>query len=113
MSDKSSEKDRVSKSIEAHNLLLEVAGPQASVKQVLLAAHRKLAKHDWSFNRVRDVYHKDPRIRIRADELAQLRLLADAKQQTAGHDELQKIRARVARLEQELLRISASNVAGD
>ena len=96
---KSSESNRVSQANEAYDLLIKAAGPQIGVKQLLLSAHRKLSKHGWSFNRVKDVYHRDPRIRIRADEIAQLRILADANTEKQAHSELSKLESRISRLE--------------
>lgn len=61
---------------EAHRLLLEIAGPQRSVNRLLGAAHRRLAALGWSANRVRDVYHRDPRVRISAKEISALRMLS-------------------------------------
>lgn len=41
-----------------------------------------------------------------------LRILADLKQQEAAHDELQTLRARVARLE-EAIRLADADITGD
>jgi hypothetical protein len=101
MSHKSSEWVRVmSSTAEASSLLRRIAAPteaDGSVKAALQRAHRKLST--WSFNRVRDVFHADPRIRISAEEMDQLRAATRANEETDARDELLQIQARLAALE--------------
>jgi len=101
MSDKSSEKRKMSSLSEASNILREIAGPRDigdGVKTLLLRAHRRLAIRGFSFNRVKDIYHQDPRIKISADEMKILREMRDTKEQEATN-ELRELLARVERLE--------------
>lgn len=105
LSDDTSER-RMSSVAQAQELLLKVAGPQPGVKRLLLCAHRKLAPHGWTFNRVRDVYHRDKRIKIGADEIETLRALAkqsDDELLGEWRRENQKLQDRIARLEAMLL----------
>ena len=101
MSHESSER-KMSSRAEASELLCEIAGPSRlgdGVKAALLRAHRKLAPHGFSFNRVRDIYHGDPRIKISADEMHALRMArAKALEDEAG-DELRDLRRRIEKLE--------------
>jgi hypothetical protein len=85
---------------DAADLLRKVAGPRQadeSLKSVFRRVGRRLS--GWSQNRVRDVWRRDRRVRIRAEEVAQLRAIVDrdAAQGTAN-DELAELRATVARL---------------
>jgi len=84
---------------DAADLLRKVAGPRQadeSLKSVLRRVGRRLS--GWSHNRVRDVWRRDRRVRIRAEEVEQLRAIVD---QDAGQkvtkDELAELRATVAR----------------
>jgi len=101
VSNESSEK-KVSALAEASELLSEIAGPSRlgeGVKAALRRAHRKLAPHGFSFNRVRDIYHGDPRIKISADEMEALRnARAQTLEREAG-DELREMRRRIEKLE--------------
>ena len=106
MSDKSSEDDRVSSRVEASELLREIAGPMRlgdGVKTLLLRVHRKLASNGWSFNRVRDVYHQDPRIKISADEMQTLRAARSAALEADAKNEVRALLERIERLESLLL----------
>jgi hypothetical protein len=78
MSLKSSE-DGVRTRVEAQSLLREIVAP-ATGKAAWRVAQRKLR---WSYNRVRDVYYADPRIKISGAEIDQLRL-AKSQRQTEG-----------------------------
>ncbi|MBN8957641.1 MAG: hypothetical protein J0H17_13890 [Rhizobiales bacterium] len=75
--------------------LAEPAPPGDSVKAAMRRAWRKLP--DWSANRIRDVWHAEKRVRLRAEELEHLRKAT--AQEKAAKDELQELRARVKRLE--------------
>jgi hypothetical protein len=97
---------------EASELLRTIAGERRadeSTKAVLRRVGRKLT--DWSANRIRDVWRRDPRVRIRAEEVEQLRALtAPAARNKTTEDELAELRSTVARLakyEAQLERIDA------
>jgi hypothetical protein len=61
----------------------------------------------WSFNRVRDVWRPDPRIRVRAHEIEQLRSAAvKGHADEAALADLRTLQQRIERLEQVL---TASN----
>ena len=90
---------------EARDLIREIAEPRPvgdTSKAAVRRAWRRL--ETWTFNRVRDVWNADPRIRVRGDELDELRKVAAARRkethQKAAADELSELRARIARLEQ-------------
>ena len=99
ISDKASKMERAATLDEAAALLRTIAGTRQadeSLKAVLRRLQRKLS--DWTPNRVKDVWHRDPRIRIRAEEVEQLRALAQPEA-TEAQDELTELRYRIARLE--------------
>jgi hypothetical protein len=84
---------------EASNLLRKVAGQRhagESLKAVFRRLNRKLK--GWSDNRIRDVWHCDPRVKIRADEVDQLRRLAEPRGKAEAIHEIDELRATVARL---------------
>lgn len=90
--------------VEARDLVREIAKPRPvgdTTKAAVRRAWRRL--ETWTFNRVRDVWNADPRIRVRGDELDELRRIAAARRkethQKAAADELSELRARIARLE--------------
>jgi len=110
-SDKTSEVRKMGRQTtvnEASLLLREIAGNRGageSIKAVLNRLNRKLA--DWSPGRVRDVWYADARVRLRAEEVEQLRALV--KPRDAGTDnELTELRTRIARLERLLEAASAT-----
>ena len=86
---------------EAADLLRELAGNRRaneSMKAVLRRVRRRLA--DWKPSRVRDVWYRDPRVKLRAGEIEQLRLLVGRKaEDKAAVDELAELRNRISRLE--------------
>ncbi|WP_198136951.1 hypothetical protein [Nitrobacter hamburgensis] len=86
---------------EAADLLRELAGNRRadeSMKAVLRRVRRRLA--DWKPSRVRDIWYRDPRVKLRAGEIEQLRSLVDRKAETkAAVDELAELRNRISRLE--------------
>ena len=61
---------------EASVLVRQIASPKTG-KAAILRATRKLKT--WTYNRVKDVYYADPRIRISGDEIDYLRAIALAK----------------------------------
>jgi hypothetical protein len=86
---------------EASSLLRQVAGNRRadeSKKAVLRRVGREVK--DWTASRIKDVWYRDPRVRIRANEVEYLRALVDQRQaKKADVDELDALRARIARLE--------------
>jgi hypothetical protein len=91
---------KMSALVEASQLVKSLASPPMvgdTVKRQISRAARRIPF--WSTSRVKSIWYRDERYRISADDLSQLRLLANKQQQDAGHAELQKLRARVARLE--------------
>ncbi|MGJ5022349.1 hypothetical protein [Bradyrhizobium oligotrophicum] len=100
ISDKASKMERVATLDEASALLRQIAGRRhadESVKGVLRRLQRKLS--DWSPGRIKDVWYRDPRIRVRAEEVEQLRALARPADAIEASDELTELRTRVSRLE--------------
>jgi hypothetical protein len=103
-SEKVSEMQFVSTAAEAAFLIRRVAEPRPvgdSAKAALVRVSRRLSS--WSFNRVKDVWYGDQRIRISADELRELRRAAriHALEQEATH-ELRLLNERIARVEEAL-----------
>lgn len=89
-------------SAEAAALIRRVAEPRPvgdSTKAAMLRAWRRLGT--WTFNRVKDVWKADQRIRVRAEEMDQLRAATRADKDAV--DELAELRARIARLERLLV----------
>lgn len=90
---------KVTALVEAQTLIRALAEPSPageSIKAALRRVGRKLP--NWSNNRVRDVWNADDRIRIRADELDELRA-AKNQNEKAAKNELVSLRERLARLE--------------
>lgn len=84
---------------EAADLLREIAGERRSdesLKAVLRRVGRRLS--DWSENRIADIWRRDPRVRVRAEEVEQLRALVDRRAVKGTADELKELRSTVARL---------------
>ncbi len=105
MSEISSESNRVSVLVEAQGLVRSLAEPRPAgdkIKEALRRAARKLPQ--WSPNRVRDVWNADERVRVRAEELEELRVAARVtkEERAAGH-ELAELRNRIGRLERLLV----------
>ena len=94
---------------EASALLRKLAGNRLageSMKAVFRRVSRKLS--NWTDSRIRDVWHRDRRVRIRAEEVEQLRALVDRRGNTRDElDELRSTVARLARYETLLQRIDA------
>lgn len=98
MSEISSER-KVTALAEAQTLIRALAEPSPAgekIKAALRRVSRKLP--NWSNNRIRDVWNADERIRIRADELDELRE-ANRANEKAAKNELVSLRERLARLE--------------
>ena len=98
---------------EAANLLRMVAGDRRadeSKKAVLRRIGRDIKK--WKPSRIKDVWYRDPRVRIRADEVEYLRALVDQRTEPkADVDELATLRTRIARLES-IIEATAPSLAG-
>jgi len=85
---------------EAAGLLRQIAGNRhadESVKGVLHRLQRKLT--GWSAGRIRDVWYRDERVRIRAEEVEQLRALVQPAHDAGTDNELTELRNRIARLD--------------
>ncbi|PDT74138.1 hypothetical protein [Bradyrhizobium sp. C9] len=99
-SDKASEMSRSTTLDEASSLLRQIAGDGEageSIKGIFRRLQRKLT--GWSPGRIRDVWYRDRRVRIRAEEVEQLRALAPPAQNAGTDDALTELRSRIARLE--------------
>lgn len=86
---------------DAADLLRKIAGPRQS-DELLKGVFRRLGRRlsGWSENRVRDVWRRDTRVRIRAEEVAQLRTIVEQDQgQGDTKNELAELRDRISRLE--------------
>jgi hypothetical protein len=97
---------------EASSLVRRLASPAPvgdTTKAAISRAHRTLKT--WTWNRVRDVWHADPRIRVSADELDQLRnLVLDRKNPRgtgAAWDDTLGFMERIAAIEDELRELRA------
>ncbi len=106
MSDKSSEKSEMSALAEASMLVRDLAEPGRpgeTVKAALQRACRHLT--GWPPSRVRDLWYADPRISVSADEMNRLRAAArrEREEEQEARDELQSIKATLARIEALLL----------
>jgi hypothetical protein len=103
----------MSSTTEASELIRRLAlpvPPGDTTKAAISRAHRILKT--WTWNRVRDVWHADPRISLSADELDQLRnLVRDRKYKGSGKgaawDDTLGFIERVACLEAELRELRA------
>ena len=84
---------------EASDLLRQIAGGRRA-DESMKALFRRLSRQlsHWSENRIMDVWRRDPRVRVRAEEVDQLRALADRGAGGNVADELQELRATVQRL---------------
>jgi hypothetical protein len=84
---------------DAADLLREIAGerrPDESLKGVFRRLNRKLS--GWSDNRIRDIWRRDGRVRVRAEEVDQLRAIVNqGSGQKVTKDELAELRATVDR----------------
>jgi hypothetical protein len=109
MSDKLTERKFMSASAEASTLLRQIAGkgePGEYKKEAWARAYRRLAGQ-WTFNRVKDLWRQEPRAKVSAEELNQLRAAAKV---TAGADS--DVLARLESVEQ-MLRALASRLPQD
>ena len=109
MSDKLTERKFMSASAEASTLLRQIAGngePGEYKKEAWARAYRRLSGQ-WTFNRVKDLWRQEPRAKVSAEELNQLRAAA---KQTAGANS--DVLARLESVEQ-MLRALASRLPQD
>jgi hypothetical protein len=96
---------------EASFLVRQLALPAPAgdtTKAAIFRAHRVL--NTWTWNRVRDVWHADPRIKVSADELNQLRELVRARKVGGGsatRDDRLGFMERIAAIEAELRELRA------
>jgi Lon protease-like protein len=86
---------------EASDLLRKIAGNREadeSKKAVFRRLGRKLS--DWSHSRIRGVWYRDSRVRLRAEEVDQLRSIVGQQEgKKAEINELATLRDRIARIE--------------
>ena len=104
MSDKWTER-KMNASAEASELLRQIAGkgePGEYKKEAWNRAYRRLSGQ-WTFNRVKDLWRQEPRAKVSAEELNQLR--STAKQAGAGNGN--DILARLEHVEQMLRNLEA------
>lgn len=92
--------------LEAARLIREVAPARdgENVKSRITTAANRLR---WKWSRARSVWHADGRLRIRAEELDQLRQHTAKAEMKAASNDLQELRDTVARLMGRLDRIDA------
>lgn len=70
MSVNRAEREFMATLVEARGLLLQIAGPTDSKKEIVRICARKT---QLSFNRCREILKLEPRVRVTADELEHLR----------------------------------------
>ena len=92
--------------LEAARLIREVAPARdgENVKSRITTAANRLR---WKWSRARSVWHADGRVRVRVEELDQLRKCTAKAEMKAANNELQELRDTVARLMGRLDRIDA------
>lgn len=86
---------------EASDLLRQVAGDRRA-DELMKAVLRRVGRDvkDWTASRIKDVWYRDPRVRIRANEVEYLRALVSERQEPKAEvDELVTLRTRIDRLE--------------
>lgn len=86
---------------EASGLLKTIAGSRRADESVKAVFHR-LSRDlkDWSYGRIRAVWYRDHRVKIRAAEIEQLRAIANRRvEDKAAVNELSELRNRISRLE--------------
>ena len=96
---------------EASDLLRKAAGNRRadeSMKAVFRRVGRQLK--GWSDSRIRDVWYRDRRVRIRAEEVEQLKSIAPPEPIETG-DALAELRNRVSRLESLVSRLETTDEA--
>ncbi len=84
---------------EAFGLLKTIAGSRRADESVKAVFHR-LSRDlkDWSYGRIRAVWYRDHRVKIRAGEIEQLRAIASRRvDDEAAVNELSELRSRISR----------------
>lgn len=89
---------------EASDLVRQIAAP-ATGKAALVRAYRRLGT--WTYNRVRDVYYADKRIRISGEEIDRLRMTA-RKEMVSSDPSIMELRDQLAVVVRHLQRIDPS-----
>jgi len=92
MSEKWSER-KMNESVEASQLLRQIAGvgePGEYKKEAWARAYRRLSGQ-WTFNRVKDLWRCEPRARVSAGELNQLREIAQQNKAGTGNDLIKRL----------------------
>lgn len=107
MSPISRERRIMSFATEAADLLGAIAGDSGSQKTRQTRAWRRLVakfpESSWTFNRVHDLFTKDPRARVSAQEIEQLRDAARIHEEiTLQRSEYDDLLARIERCERAL-----------
>lgn len=97
MSEKLSEHSEMSDAAQASELVRDVVPVNggATIRARILATARRLG---WNYSRTRDVWYEQAR-RIDAHEMDQLRAALKKKEAQEANDDIQQLRARLARLE--------------
>lgn len=92
---------------EASFLVRQIAAPESG-KSALLLAYRKLGS--WTYNRVKDVYYADCRVRISGEEIDHLRAVARARKAEgkASDPSIVELREQLALVAAHLHRIDPS-----
>ncbi|MBO4227225.1 hypothetical protein [Bradyrhizobium neotropicale] len=98
--DKASNMGRTATLDEASALLRKIAGNREA-DETIKAVFRRLQRQltGWSPGRIRDIWYRDGRVHVRAEEFEQLRSLAATRSDSGAQDELTELRNRIARLE--------------
>ena len=88
---------------EAQGHVLSIGGAEGSRKAQIARAYRRLS-HRFTFNRVKDLAYADARVRVRADEIEELRRVDTARAiEKAAGDEFRTITDQIAAVEALLL----------
>ncbi len=101
MSEKKSE-TKMSMLCEASGLVRRIAYP-ATGKAALLRAYRRLGT--WTYNRVKDVYYGDERVRISGEEIDKLRAVAGIEVASSNDPSIKDLRDQLSAVVRHLQRI--------
>ena len=91
----------MSPACEAHHLIATIVGPQEIGGRIKTALGLVARRTELPERRVRGLWHKEARA-IRAEELDALRRAARAEQRAEINAEISELRARLARLEEQI-----------
>ena len=103
MSTNATERDGMSALAEASMLLQEIAGPgePGELKKAAFARAMRKLSGQWTYNRVKDLWRQEPRARVSAEELNELRRIATVRARAAvDRDVIARLEAIEARLNQ-------------